>query len=533
MDIPTKRADFDAADMAQWTGMVTRLLKGAPVESLDRTDEDGLTTSAFYPVAGPDVPALPPLLPTMSARRPVDGWRVVQTVPEGMENAEILDALMSGASGLMLATADGDRMASQLDGVVLPAVAIGFQGAASTISHYQRLCALAGVGAPEMAVDLGLDPVRDIAAGLALHADAPSDHRLFRIDGWHWHNCGLTAAQELGLITAGLVAALRGADAQGADAAAIAGRLSARLALPADIFAGIAACRAVRRLWDGVLANCDIDPLPLPVHGYASLRMMSVLGPDVNMLRMTTALLGGAIGGADAMAGFGHDILSGESPEARRTARLAQVLMSDESYLAAGLDPCAGSSFIESRTESLADAGWRRFQQIEAAGGLGVALESGLIEGWADEAAQAREARLRAGADESLGVTLQPLAGPVPDILSAHAGIRRPAATVEALRRAAAAAPPRLLILRGEDADTDERKLQAFLAVAGLSAVTLAADDAAGINAARPDWVIGCGVVGIPAGLKADRFMKAAELLTAPDRIAALSRLVDGAGGGA
>ena len=371
--------------------------------------------------------------------------------------------------------------------------------------------------------------MRDIAAGLALHAEAPAAHRLFRIDGWHWHNRGLTAAQELGLVTAGLVAVLRAADAQGVDAAAMARRLSARLALPADMFAGIAGCRAMRRLWDGVLASCGADPLPLPVQGYVSLRMMSVLDPDVNMLRTTTALLGGAIGGADAMAGFGHDVLSGESAEARRIARLAQVLMSDESYLAAGLDPASGSPFIESRTERLAEAGWRRFQEIEAAGGLGAALESGMIESWAHVAAGAREARLRGGDDEILGVTLQPLAGVVPDSLPAHADIRRPAAIVEALRRAAAATPPRLLILRGEGADADERALRRLLDIAGLAAVTLNADDVAGIEAARPDWVIGCGVMAVPTG--AGRFLKAGELTSAPDRIAALSNLLDGAGG--
>ena len=526
MDMPTKTADFDTADMAQWTAMVTRILKGAPVDSLDRADEDGLITSAFYPVSPSEAP--PPLLPTMPGRRLVEGWRVVQPVPADMQNDEILDALMSGASGLMLSNADEGGLASQLTGVTLGAVSIGLEGAAATGAHYGRLLAMAGADAASVPVDLGLDPVRDIDTGLALHASAPAGHRLFRVDGWHWHNRGLTAAQELGLLTAGLVAVLRAADGNGVDAAAIAGRLSVRLALPADMFAGIAGCRAVRRLWDGVLASCGMDPLPLPVHGYASLRMMSVLDPDVNMLRTTTALLGGAIGGADAMTGFGHDVLVGESAESRRVARLAQVLMGDESFLAAGLDPAAGSPFIESRTESLAEAGWQRFQEIEAAGGFGAAIGSGMVEGWARDAAEDREARLRRGDDECLGVTLQPLAGPVPDILPAHAGIRRPAAVVESLRRAAAATPLRLLILRGEDADADERRLRRLLDIAGLTAVTLQADDAAGVEAARPDWVIGCGVETLPAAVKNVRFTGAGALTSAPDRIAALSRLLDG-----
>ncbi len=62
--------------------------------------------------------------------------------------------------------------------------------------------------------------------------------------------------------------------------------------------------------------------------------------------------------------------------------------------------------------------------------------------------------------------------------------------------------------------------------------MTLTAEDADGIGAARPDWVIGCGIDALPAGTEAGGFIKAEELMAAPDRIAALSRLVEAAGGG-
>ena len=104
-----KRADFDAADMAQWTGMVTRLLKGAPVDSLDRRRGRACHECLLSGAAPDGVP--PPLLPMNAARRPVAGWRVVQTVPADMGMPKILDALMSGATGLMLSNADEDALA--------------------------------------------------------------------------------------------------------------------------------------------------------------------------------------------------------------------------------------------------------------------------------------------------------------------------------------------------------------------------------------------------------------------------------------
>ena len=529
MGMAFNEAEFDAADMADWTGMARKILKGADPGGLGRVDEDGLVTAVLYPVAPADMAA--PLLPADPARRLAAGWHVCQPMPQAATSADCLDALNSGATALMLRTADAGALAAQLDGVVLPAIGIGFDGDAASADHYRALMALAedrGDDATALEIDLGLDPLAALAAGLALHANAPPAHRLFRVDGWSWHNRGLTAAQELGLMTAGLAAMLRGADAAGLPPGDVAGRASARLALPADSFAGVVAIRAMRRLWDGLLSACDIAPTPLVIGGYASLRMMSVLDAEVNMLRTTTALLGGAIGGADALTGFGHDLLTGESDSARRTSRLSQVMMMAESGLSASLDPAAGSPFIEQRTEDLAAAGWAAFQAIEAAGGLARSIETGMIDAQAEAAAAARAARLRAGDADLLGVTLQPVAEPVPDVLEAFTEVRRPAAIVESLRRSALAAPPRILLLRGtsDSASSEEHSLRRVLGIAGIQPVVLGMDEADAVASARPDMVIGCGMTAVPAGLAAGSFQPAAAILAQDDRLAWLQQII-------
>ena len=541
MGMTIKDAEFSAADMAQWTDMARRILKGAEPDSLDRTDEDGLVTSALYPVDADR--ASTPLLPADPARRLVAGWQVCQPMAGEATAANCLDALNNGATALVLRTADAGVLAKQLDGIILPAIGIGFDGDAASAAHYRALLALAaarGDDAGDLDVDLGLDPLYQLADGLALHDEAPAGHRLFRVDGWAWHNRGLTAAQELGLVTAGLAAMLRGADARGIEAGAIAGRASVRLALPADSFAGVVACRAMRRLWDGLLAACDIAPTPLLIGGYASLRMMSVLDAEVNMLRTATALLGGAIGGVDLMTGFGHDLLTGESDAARRTARLVQVMMMAESGLSASLDPAAGSPFIEQRTENLATAAWAAFQEIEAAGGLAAAIDSGMIAEQAEAAAAAREARIRAGDADILGVTLQPVGEAVPDVLEDFAEISRPAGIVESLRRrvsggasaSASGGAPRVLFLRGasDSAAYEERAMRRLFAMAGIQPVSLGADEAQAVAAAKPDMVIGCGVTAVPDGLAAGRFQAAASLLASGDRIASLEQIISAKG---
>ena len=529
-------AEFDAADLAVWTEMARRILKGSAPDSLDRTDEDGLVTRALYPVDAPaGEAACAHLLPAFPHRRIAEGWQVCQALGPGASNADVHEALGSGATALLVQSGEARDLGRLLDGVVLTAVGLGLDGDAATPAHFSELITLAaarGEAADRLQLDAGLDVLTQLADGLALHATVPAAYRLFRVDGWARHNLGLTAAQELGYVLAGIAELFRGAEGAGIAPGDLAGRLSVRLALPADLFAGIAACRAMRRLWDGFLLACGIDAAPVRLEGFVSLRMMSVLDEEVNMLRTTTALLGGAIGGADAMAGFGHDLLTGETAGARRTARLAQVLMMAESEIARSLDPAAGAPFIESRTDDLADAGWRAFQEIERAGGLSAAMKSGMIDAQAAAAATEREARIRAG-EELLGVTLQPTGGAPAELLPAFENLRRPAACVEALRRRAAAASPRVLILRGasDNAATEERGIRRWLGMAGLQAVTLDAGSGNAVSDARPDLVIGCGVTALPDGAAAGNFRSAAAILEAGDRIAALEDVLAQQGG--
>ena len=521
-------AEFDVAEMAAWSDMARRILKGASPDSLDRIDEDGLVTKLFYPVKEGSDDVSGHVIPAFPYQRLANGWQVCQPLSADATNEDVHEALSSGATALSVLEAAPDALAIFFDGVVLPAVGIGFDGGAATAVHYRSLLTLAGDDAGSLEIDLGLDPMTQLDEGLALHGEANPAHRLFRIDGWSQHNAGLTAAQELGFTLAGMAALFRGAEAAGIAPGDIATRVSARLALPADLFAGTAKCRAMRLLWDGLLAACGVAHVALRLEGYVSLRMMSALDDEVNMLRTTTAFLGGAIGGADAMAGFGHDVLTGESAAARRTARLSQVMMMAESGLSANLDPAAGAPFIESRTDALAEAGWQAFQEIEAAGGLAAATKSGMIAAQAEEAAMVRDQRLRAGEDEILGATLQPTSGTPAKIRDEYERVRRPAALVEQLRRQAAAAPPRILILRGasDNAAGEEREIRRWLGMAGLQAVTVAAGSDSSVTDARPDIVIGCGVAALPGGVSAKAFRSAAEILSASDRMADLEALV-------
>ena len=515
---------FPSIDRDQWLAMVTSAMKNKNSKSLDRVDEDGLEIKALYEIQGHEIAATDKNAFTTCAitRLPVNpethlahGWDICQPIcaagPAEETNRLILDELNDGVGTIWLEQMPTANLASNLQvmmrDVLLPAVGINLDsgndvmahlGGFSTFANTQqkslsdlRLWANIDPFAPDAELSLLDDGLEYLAQANA--ADIPFG--LFRTSGWAWHNCGMTAVQELAWVLASLVEIMRGGMARGLDLSDLASRLSASLALPADLFDGIAKCRALRRGWGGIVSALGLDPNThrLFLQGAVSVRMFSLVDDEVNMLRTTTALLGGAIGGADQLSAHAHDCLGGNSAAGRRLARMQQHLLIEESGLARSLDAAGGAGFIEARSDQLADAAWRHFQKIEADGGAKVAHMSSRFDLLAKKAASQRYARLAAGDLSLVGVNLQPKGRPVASSLPRWRMLRRPAAAIEDLRRSAAQNPPRILLLENDNKSSPELvKLQALLAIGGIQAVQIHPDD---INeqvvaSVQPDLVI-------------------------------------------
>jgi methylmalonyl-CoA mutase len=330
--------------------------------------------------------------------------------------------------------------------------------------------------------------------------DADITDGVFRLNGWQWHNHGLSQVQELAYLLAAATQIFRSGTEAGLPAELIARKTSMSVALPADMFDGIAKCRALRRGWAGLVMALGLcaDSYPLQLQALPSMRMFSLADADMNIMRTTTALLGGAMGGADMMTAYAHDALTGGSAMGRRLARMQQIMMIEESGLGRSLDATGGAAFIEARTEALAAAAWAGFQDIEAAGGAAVAQAEQRFAAMAEAAARHRDQQLAQGKLPLLGITVQPDSKPFGDLAPRWQTIARPAAVIEGIRRQSAKTPPRILILQQGDA-TDPRReaIRRVLRIGGMSAVhltlPLAPVDAVTVDAvtmARPAIVV-------------------------------------------
>ena len=242
---------------------------------------------------------------------------------------------------------------------------------------------------------LGLDPLgragrrrarqQDLAglADVARRAAAHPGLRTVVVDATVFADAGASAVEELGCSLAagvGLPAGARPTAGCRVDEAF--GQLEFRYAATADQFTTIAGLRAARRLWDrvGEVSGASPDVRAQRQHAVTSSVMTTQRDPWVNMLRTTVACFAAGVGGADVVTVQPFDAALG-LPDAfsRRIARNTQSLLVEEGHLARVLDPAGGSWYVESLTDALAQAAWDWFTEIERAGGLAAALDSGLV----------------------------------------------------------------------------------------------------------------------------------------------------------
>jgi len=406
-------SDFPDATRDDWRRLVDAALKGAPFARLESRTFGGLTIEPLYERAA-GAHAVP-------GRAPGAAWTLMQRVDHpdaAAANKQALDDLENGATGLVLVFAgsvsangfglepSAAKLKQVLDGVDLDAGIAVDLNLSPTSRHIVRDFAalLKDRGVAPGAVDLrfSINPIGGFAA--AGHsarnwADlAPYFAHMvgelagdgFRgpfavADGRIIHNAGGSEAQELAFALASAVAYLRALETHGTtngmalDKARDA--IYFRLAADADQFLTMAKFRAARKLWARVEAACGLAAKPVTIAAETAWRMMTRRDPYVNILRTTIAVVAAGFGGADTVTVLPHTAPLGlPDALARRIARNTQLLLLEESNLARVDDPGAGSGTLEAMTQQLAAAAWSQFQEIELAGGVWTALETGLIQ---------------------------------------------------------------------------------------------------------------------------------------------------------
>lgn len=428
----TLGADFPAADVEQWRSLALKALRRSGGASDDTTADqvddllatrthDGLRVAALHTPDAEPLPetGLPGQQPFVRGSRAagavLSGWDVRQryTEPEPKEAREaILGDLENGATSLWLALGDNALPATALpealDGVLLdlaPVVLDCGDAFDTGARAWFDLLESRSLDPSQVRGGLGADPLGRRArtgdkAGLTgALTDAASwaarctpEFRALTVDATVYHDAGASDVEELACAVATGVAYLRTLTDSGLSTRAALNQIDFRYAATADQFATIAKMRAARRLWARVAELCDAPEAGgQRQHAVTSAAMMTARDPWVNLLRTTIAAFAAGVGGAGAVTVLPFDHGLGRPDAfARRLARNTQILLVEEAHVARVIDPAGGSWYVERYTEQLAQAAWEWFTEIERAGGLSAALDSGLV---ADRLARTWESR--------------------------------------------------------------------------------------------------------------------------------------------
>ena len=228
------------------------------------------------------------------------------------------------------------------------------------------------------------------------------------ISGYHIQEAGANAALELAYTLADGKEYIRTAIAAGLGIDDFAPRLSFFWGVGMNFYMEIAKMRAARLLWAKIVAEFEPkNPKSsmLRTHSQTSGWSLTEQDPYNNVVRTTIEAMAAVFGGTQSLHTNALDEAIALPTEfSSRIARNTQLIIQEETGITNVVDPWGGSYMMESLTQDIADKAWELIEEVEAAGGMAKAIETGMPKMRIEEAAAKKQARIDRGEDVIVGV---------------------------------------------------------------------------------------------------------------------------------
>ncbi|NQX89294.1 MAG: methylmalonyl-CoA mutase, partial [Halioglobus sp.] len=233
------------------------------------------------------------------------------------------------------------------------------------------------------------------------------------ISGYHIQEAGANAALELAYTLADGKEYIRTAIAAGLGIDEFAPRLSFFWGIGMNFYMEIAKMRAARLLWARIVS--DFNPTNpkssmLRTHSQTSGWSLTEQDPYNNVVRTTIEAMAAVFGGTQSLHTNALDEAIALPTEfSARIARNTQLIIQEETGITRVVDPWGGSYLMESLTQDIAHKAWELIEEVEAAGGMAKAIETGMPKLRIEEAAARKQARIDRGDDVIVGVNKYPV----------------------------------------------------------------------------------------------------------------------------
>jgi methylmalonyl-CoA mutase len=250
--------------------------------------------------------------------------------------------------------------------------------------------------------------MRIVADVIAFCAREMPKFNSISISGYHMHEAGATAVQELAYTLADGMEYVRVAQGQGLEIEEFAGRLSFFFGIGMNLFMEVAKLRAARTLWHRIMtqlgAKNDRSKM-LRTHCQTSGVSLTEQDAYNNIVRTTIEALAAVLGGTQSLHTNSYDeAIALPTDFSARIARNTQLILAEESGVTAVADPLGGSWYVEKLTRELEEKAWALIEEVEGRGGMTKAVSQGLPKQRIEEAAAARAAKVDTGETVIVGV---------------------------------------------------------------------------------------------------------------------------------
>jgi methylmalonyl-CoA mutase len=423
-------ADFKAVSRADWEEKIKKDLKGRDPAILYTPTPEQITIQPLY--TGDDVAnlphhqALPGKFPFIRGHKTgLNQWQNLVPVPATGSGRAAIDqasrALAGGADGIYFnisapKTFDLDYLVTQLDLTQVP-IAFSIPDKPQLLlnnliaklkAHHQSPHGMKGfiLVHPNQPAAIS-HATGDQLEALVTQTKEAVDFYGITADGAQFGSRGATTVQEIAFTLSLAVYYVNQLTARGIPLATIFRNLQVTVSTGTHYFMEIARLRALRWLWAGIVKAFEEDPemaAYLRIHAVTSSWHHTTFDPHSNMLRATTEAMSAVIGGCDSLSITPFDALFNPANAfSERIARNIPLILKHEAYLDQVLDPAAGSYYLESLTQQLAEKAWALFQQTESQGGFAAALASGFIGEQLSASAQATFQAIASGQQVLVG----------------------------------------------------------------------------------------------------------------------------------
>ncbi len=454
-----------ASKRDQWSALAQKELKEKPLEALNRQTPEGITVKPLYTAADLETigfeETMPGIFPylrgpyaTMYTNRP---WTIRQYA--GFSTAEASNAfyrknLAAGQKGLSVAfdlathrgydsdhpRVEGDvgkagvaidsveDMKILFDGIPLDEMSVSMTMNGAVIPVLAMFIVAGeeqGVSADKLSGTIQNDILKEfMVRNTYIYPPEPSmrivadiieytskfmpKFNSISISGYHMHEAGANAVQEVAFTLADGLEYVRTALARGLDVDSFAPRLSFFWGIGMNFFMEIAKMRAARFLWANMMQEFNPKkPLStaLRTHCQTSGWSLTEQDPYNNIVRTTIEALAAVLGGTQSLHTNSFDEAIALPTEfSARIARNTQLILAEESSVTHVADPLAGSYYVESLTQSIIEEARKLMREVDSLGGMTKAIAAGLPKQKIEESAARRQAAIDQGKFVIVGV---------------------------------------------------------------------------------------------------------------------------------